>query len=121
VTFCFVTFVVIIESKCSLHSVTLQQRLNAAYFKRWRARARGAAGTLKKSRPLRTGARCHLKFTKKGEIQMMLRRLFKEEEGQTLVEYGLLVALIALVVIAALMILGQKVANTFNAINATLP
>jgi pilus assembly protein Flp/PilA len=52
---------------------------------------------------------------------MMLRRLFKEEEGQTLVEYGLLVALIALVVIAALMILGQKVANTFNAINKALP
>jgi len=48
-------------------------------------------------------------------------RLFKEEEGQTLVEYGLLVALIALVVIAALMILGQKVANTFNAINKALP
>jgi pilus assembly protein Flp/PilA len=52
---------------------------------------------------------------------MLLRRLLKEEEGQTLVEYGLLVALIALVVIAALTILGQKVANTFNAINATLP
>jgi pilus assembly protein Flp/PilA len=52
---------------------------------------------------------------------MLLRRLLKEEEGQTLVEYGLLVALIALVVIAALTILGQKVANTFNSINATLP
>jgi pilus assembly protein Flp/PilA len=52
---------------------------------------------------------------------MMLRRLLKEEEGQTLVEYGLLVALIALVVIAALTILGRKVANTFNSINATLP
>jgi pilus assembly protein Flp/PilA len=52
---------------------------------------------------------------------MLLRRLLKEEEGQTLVEYGLLVALIALVVIAALTILGRKVANTFNSINATLP
>jgi pilus assembly protein Flp/PilA len=52
---------------------------------------------------------------------MMLRRLLKEEEGQTLVEYGLLVALIALVVIAALTVLGRKVANTFNSINATLP
>ncbi len=52
---------------------------------------------------------------------MLLRRLLKEEEGQTLVEYGLLVALIALVVIAALTILGQKVANTFNSINETLP
>ncbi|MCS7185435.1 MAG: Flp family type IVb pilin [Armatimonadetes bacterium] len=52
---------------------------------------------------------------------MMLRRLIKEEEGQTLVEYGLLVALIALVVIAALTVLGRKVANTFNSINQTLP
>jgi pilus assembly protein Flp/PilA len=52
---------------------------------------------------------------------MMLRRLLKEEEGQTLVEYGLLVALIALVVIAALTVLGRKVANTFNSINANLP
>ncbi len=52
---------------------------------------------------------------------MVLRRLIKEEEGQTLVEYGLLLALIALVVIAALTILGRKVANTFNAINETLP
>ncbi|MFN3422851.1 MAG: Flp family type IVb pilin [Armatimonadota bacterium] len=52
---------------------------------------------------------------------MLLRRLLKEEEGQTLVEYGLLVALIALVVIAALTVLGRKVANTFNTINQTLP
>ena len=52
---------------------------------------------------------------------MLLLRLLKEEEGQTLVEYGLLVALIALVVIAALTVLGRKVANTFNSINATLP
>jgi pilus assembly protein Flp/PilA len=52
---------------------------------------------------------------------MMLRRLLKEEEGQTLVEYSLLVAMIALVVITALTLLGRKVANTFNRINATLP
>jgi len=52
---------------------------------------------------------------------MLLCRLLKEEEGQTLVEYGLLVALIALVVIAALTVLGRRVANTFNQINETLP
>ncbi len=52
---------------------------------------------------------------------MLLRRLFVEEEGQTLVEYGLLVALIALVVITALTVLGKKVANTFNRINNNLP
>jgi pilus assembly protein Flp/PilA len=52
---------------------------------------------------------------------MLLRRLLVEDEGQTLVEYGLLVALIALVVIAALTLLGRKIANTFNTINANLP
>jgi pilus assembly protein Flp/PilA len=52
---------------------------------------------------------------------MLLRRLLVEDEGQTLVEYGLLVALIALVVIAALTLLGQKIANTFNTINEHLP
>jgi pilus assembly protein Flp/PilA len=44
----------------------------------------------------------------------MIKRFVIEEDGQTLVEYGLLVSLIALVVIAVLTILGQKVKNTFN-------
>ncbi len=52
---------------------------------------------------------------------MLLRRLLKDEEGQTLVEYGLLLALIALVVIAALTVLGQKIATTFNTISQELP
>ena len=36
-----------------------------------------------------------------------------DEEGQTLVEYGLLLALIAIVVIAALVLLGPIVSNIF--------
>ncbi|MBW3637252.1 MAG: Flp family type IVb pilin [Armatimonadetes bacterium] len=44
----------------------------------------------------------------------MIQRFIQEEEGQTLVEYGLLISLIALVVIAILSILGNKVKNTFN-------
>ncbi|RYG74565.1 Flp family type IVb pilin [bacterium] len=45
----------------------------------------------------------------------MIQRFFQEEEGQTLVEYGLLISLIALVVIAILSILGNRIRNTFNA------
>ena len=45
----------------------------------------------------------------------MIARFFAEEEGQTLVEYGLLISLIALVVIAVMTVLGNKVKNTFNA------
>ena len=50
----------------------------------------------------------------------MLKRFFAEEDGQTLVEYGLLVALIALVVIAVLSVLGKKIRNTFNGVNNQL-
>lgn len=44
----------------------------------------------------------------------MIKRFIQEEEGQTLVEYGLLVSLIALVVIAVLTIMGKKVQTVFN-------
>ena len=44
----------------------------------------------------------------------MIKRFFAEEEGQTLVEYGLLISLIALVVIAVLTVMGKKISNTFN-------
>ncbi len=44
----------------------------------------------------------------------MIKQFFVEEEGQTLVEYGLLISLIALVVIAVLTLLGGKIKNTFN-------
>ena len=49
------------------------------------------------------------------EESKMIKRFFAEEEGQTLVEYGLLISLIALVVIAVLTLLGNKIKNTFNA------
>ena len=44
----------------------------------------------------------------------MIKQFIHEEEGQTLVEYGLLISLIALVVIAILSVLGNKISNTFN-------
>lgn len=50
----------------------------------------------------------------------MVRRFFREEDGQTLVEYGLLVALIALVVIAILTLLGTKIQNVFVRINTSI-
>jgi pilus assembly protein Flp/PilA len=47
-----------------------------------------------------------------------LRR--EDEEGQTLVEYGLLLALIAIVVIAALVILGPLVSGIFTTVGQSL-
>lgn len=50
----------------------------------------------------------------------MIHRLFAEEEGQTLVEYGLLVSLIAVVAIAILAVLGQKARNVFVQVNTRM-
>ena len=46
--------------------------------------------------------------------------LWADESGQDLVEYALLVALIAIIVIAALRILGPVIANVFNNISGNL-
>lgn len=44
----------------------------------------------------------------------------KDENGQGMVEYGLIIALIAIVVIAALTILGPKIAALFNTVSDQL-
>jgi pilus assembly protein Flp/PilA len=44
----------------------------------------------------------------------------RNEKGQGLVEYALILVLVAIVVIAALMILGPIIGNTFSTINASL-
>ncbi len=43
-----------------------------------------------------------------------------KEKGQGLVEYAIILALIAIVVIAVMTTLGQKVNNTFNSIGNSL-
>ena len=51
----------------------------------------------------------------------MLSRFFSEEEGQTLVEYGLLLALLALAIVTAITFFGQRVNNHYNTISNQLP
>jgi pilus assembly protein Flp/PilA len=43
-----------------------------------------------------------------------IKNFFKDESGATAVEYGLMVALIAVVIIAAVRLLGTNLQNTFN-------
>ena len=50
----------------------------------------------------------------------MLMNWFKDEEGQGMVEYGLIIALIAIVVIVALVALGPKIRDIFNRANDAL-
>lgn len=49
-------------------------------------------------------------------VRIQLRR----EEGQTMTEYGVLLALIAVGVIAVLVVLGPKIANAFTSVSNAL-
>ncbi|NJP05681.1 MAG: Flp family type IVb pilin [Chloroflexaceae bacterium] len=50
----------------------------------------------------------------------MIRSFFAKEEGQGLVEYALILVLIAIVVIGILTLLGGKVSEVFNNVNSGL-
>jgi pilus assembly protein Flp/PilA len=45
---------------------------------------------------------------------LLVRFQREDEDGQTLVEYGLLLALIAIIVIVALLFLGPIISNIFS-------
>ena len=47
-------------------------------------------------------------------------RVVRDEEGATAVEYGLIVGLIAVVIIAAVILLGQNLDGMFDSINDEL-
>ncbi len=44
----------------------------------------------------------------------LLKRLFREEEGVTALEYGLIAALIAVVIIASVALLGEELDAVFD-------
>jgi pilus assembly protein Flp/PilA len=44
-----------------------------------------------------------------------------KEKGQGLVEYAIILALVAIVVIAVMRLLGPKIGNTFSTIGSSLP
>ena len=50
----------------------------------------------------------------------MLKSFFAKEEGQGLVEYALILVLIAIVVIGILTLLGNKVSEVFSGVNSGL-
>jgi pilus assembly protein Flp/PilA len=53
-------------------------------------------------------------------MKNLVMRLWKEEEGQDLVEYALLVALVALAATAGMNILAGKINSEFSALGASL-
>lgn len=51
----------------------------------------------------------------------LVRRLIKDESGVTLIEYGLLAALIAIACVTVLGSLGTKLNSKFDNVNSALP
>jgi pilus assembly protein Flp/PilA len=49
-----------------------------------------------------------------------IRGLFRDENGATMVEYAIMVALIAAICITVIGTLGQSVSNSFSSMNASL-
>ena len=49
-----------------------------------------------------------------------MKRFFQDESGASAVEYGLLVALIAVVIIGAVTALGQSIRGMFSAVATTI-
>jgi pilus assembly protein Flp/PilA len=50
----------------------------------------------------------------------MLKKILKNEDGATAIEYGLIAALIAVAAIAAMSALGGNLSNTFNKVNNSM-
>ena len=51
----------------------------------------------------------------------MLRRLLRTEDGVTAIEYGLIASLVAVVIIAAVTMVGTELTRTFDTIAASFP
>jgi pilus assembly protein Flp/PilA len=47
-------------------------------------------------------------------------KFVRDEEGATLAEYGLLLALIAVVCLAAITVLGTKISSMFSAVSTSI-
>ena len=54
-------------------------------------------------------------------LKTIARNFVKEEDGAALLEYGMLVLLIAVLCIIAVKSIGSKVSNGFNNVNSLLP
>jgi pilus assembly protein Flp/PilA len=60
-------------------------------------------------------------FAKAQAWFLNLQTRAREERGASAVEYGLLVALIAAVIVLVVSVVGNKVSSAFNSVNSALP
>jgi pilus assembly protein Flp/PilA len=99
-----------------------QQRSNLA-FVYGKATALGTLGAYSKVATRRVVAWIAKPEREPAMIRLMnrIKQFFgKNEEGATLAEYGLLLALIAVVCIAAITLLGTKISDMFNTVAGSI-
>ncbi|MFJ4288581.1 Flp family type IVb pilin [Cupriavidus sp. NPDC089707] len=53
-------------------------------------------------------------------LSTMIKRFIRDEEGVTAIEYGLIAALIAVVIIAAVRLIGTELDETFDKVGTAL-
>ncbi len=54
-------------------------------------------------------------------MSQFLKRFLADDSGATAIEYGLIAALIAVVLIASMSVLGEKVGDTFDKVGNEMP
>ena len=54
------------------------------------------------------------------QITRFIQKFVRDEEGVTAIEYGLIAALIAVVIIVSVTLVGSKLAAVFNLVGTTL-
>ena len=54
-------------------------------------------------------------------MKSLVSRFVKDESGATAIEYGLIAALVAVVLVTALTAMGTKLAGTFTTVSSKLP
>jgi pilus assembly protein Flp/PilA len=59
-------------------------------------------------------------FTRKNIMTKFVSRFVKDESGATAIEYGLIAALIAVVIIGAVQLVGTNLSATFGKVSAKL-
>jgi pilus assembly protein Flp/PilA len=63
----------------------------------------------------------HLIAPRREIVKKIVMQLVRDEQGQDLIEYGLLIGIITVGAIAAIIAIGPKVANYFSTLNSNLP
>jgi pilus assembly protein Flp/PilA len=54
-------------------------------------------------------------------MSKFVTRFLKDESGATAIEYGLIAALVAVVLVTALSAMGTKLSSTFQTVSSNLP